>query len=250
MVRTFLTAFFSIVFLGAANTADARAHCNPNIQPSQDLAVTYRDRGDRCEGLFQQPVAASARLRIIGAHRSPPLFIIGANAQLKVSAIAPDANDLNLRILSAKPRQPYRLDAKLENVSRFEWHRDVIDHVRVRLQPSDVAALLCEGSCETNTPLIFPVVIADGIVPPSQGITVRLRAVVDLKKLLVTVEGPTGVLPDYNDINVLEPRTLPGGITKDVYVDVPIGRYQFRARAIPEGSNASPEEIRATIILQ
>ena len=76
-----------------------------------------------------------------------------------------------------------------------------------------------------------------------------MRAALDLKELLVTVESGGAPLPNFNKKNVLDMGTLPGGVTKNVFLDVGPGTYQLRALAIPVGTNAS-DEARAVIIIK
>lgn len=223
--------------------------CVPTVQPSTDADVAYRDRGDRCEGLYQQPVAASAGLKIIGLHGNAPRFAAGSRAPLLVAATVQELKNLNLRIVSRQPQKYYRLDASLGLASKFIWKRDVINDVRVGISQYDIAALMCEGSCETKALRIYPVAIAEHISAPVIGATVWLRSAVNLKKLAVTVEGEHGILPHLNGRDVLEGAELPGGIAKDVFLDVPAGEYRLRAVALPSGANA-PDEARATLVLR
>lgn len=233
----------------AAPAATAAPHCPVNVRPASDATVAYGDRGDRCEGLYQQPVSASARLQIIGVHRNPPQFGAVSAGPIVVSAPGAPGKDLKLRILSTRPQHYYRLDASLGAAARFTWKRDIIDHVRVGLKPAEVAALLCEGACEKPVPLIYPVSIAEGTAQQVAGITVRMRAALDLKSLLVTVTSNGAPLPHLNNQNILDRSTLPGGVAKSLFLDLGAGTYELRAMAIPIGSNA-PDEVRATIVLK
>ena len=42
------------------------AQCKQTLRPTSNPDLTYRDRCGRCEGLFTQPIAASAQLEIVG----------------------------------------------------------------------------------------------------------------------------------------------------------------------------------------
>ena len=232
-----------------ASLANAVPRCPGDVTPASDKVIAYADRGDRCEGLYQQPVAASAKLQIIGVHRNRPIFDAGSGVPIRVSAVAAGAGDLKLRVLSTKPQLYYRLDATLDPKGQFLWKRNIVDHVRVGLKPADIAALICAGACEKSSPIIYPAAITERETQAVDGITIRMRAALDLKELLVTVESGGAPLPNFNKKNVLDMGTLPGGVTKNVFLDVGPGTYQLRALAIPVGTNAS-DEARAVIIIK
>ncbi len=121
--------------------------------------------------------------------------------------------------------------------------------MRVGLRPADIAALICVDSCEKSTLTVYPAIITESTAKNVDGITVRMRAALDLKELLVTVESAGVALPNFNKTNVLDMGTLPGGIAKNVFLDIGPGTYQLRALAIPLGMNAS-DEARAVIIVR
>jgi hypothetical protein len=248
----FMAAGLVGVLAGAvlwAPLVSAASRCPGDVKPASDAAVAYADRGDRCEGLYQQPVAASAKLQIIGAHRNRPIFDAGSGVPILVSAITAGAGDLKLRILSTKPQLYYRLDASLDSKGQFLWKRNIVDDVRVGLKPADIAALICAGSCEKSSPTIYPAALTEKATQSVDGITIRMRAALDLKELLVTVESGGAPLPNFNKKNVLDMGALPGGVAKNIFLDVGPGTYQLRALAIPVGTNAS-DEARAMIIIK
>jgi hypothetical protein len=238
-----------LVFLGLSSSALAAGECPAHISADPSSPIAYMNRGDRCEGLFRQQVAAPAQLSLIGVHRHVPAFTPGSG---KFLTIATPANikggaTLSIRILSSRPRQYYRMDATLQSGSRFIWKRDIIDNPAVKLGPTDVKALLCESSCSVPEPKIFPASIVETKAPQSQGITLWFRAAVDLRKLFVTlrrVQGPSG--GEFEDTDVLSGRLLPAGAAKDVFAVLKSGAYTLKATAVPAGAQAM-DEVRAQI---
>lgn len=255
-------AFFAIMVLCLCGIAAGALKAVPaKAQPDKDRCavqgvpvdksnyVAYQDRGDRCEGLFRQQVAASAQLTLLGVHTHEPAFSPGANNALMITALgAKQPPALALRVLSSRPRQYYRLDAKLAPGGRFQWNCAILDNSAVRLAPTDVKALLCEPTCDSAEPRIFPASITDSRPPASQGVTLWLRAAVDLNQLFITLQGAPNQNTGFNNIDVLNKRLLPAGAAFSVFAKLKSGTYALRATAVPDGKNAM-DEIRAQIVI-
>ena len=211
--------------------------------------VAYQDRGGRCEGLFRQPVAASAKLAVVGLHRHPPKFTPGAGGALQVTAQSRGASaTVMLRVLSTRQRHYYRMDAVIDPKTRYVWPRDVLDSPQVRLTPNDLKAIACEGSCDRNEPRLIPVSITDGPTVPSSGVSVWLRAALDLQQLFVLIErdgDKAQVLPNEE---ILAGQVLPAGAPKEVFVPLGPGIYRLRATGVPVGQSAV-DETKAVILV-
>ncbi len=242
-----ILAALSIVPAGAGQAA-----CPEKESGDGGVSVTYANRGDRCEGLFRQQVAASAQLTLLGVHSHEPLFTAGSGKPLTVATAyrGGSAASLNLRVLSSRTRLYYRMDTSFAPGTRFLWKRDVIDDPSVRLQPTEMKALLCEGSCSSREPVVAPVSISESAqTPPKQGgITFWFRAAVELKQLFVTIENQGSKTAVMKNEDVLEGRLLPAGAAKDVFVPLKKGAYTLRATAVPSGDNAR-DQARAKIIV-
>lgn len=248
---TYSKTFLTTLVVGLLAHALPLLACPEPQSVDTSNPVAYKDRGDRCEGIFRQKVAASAQLALIGVHRHPPAFTAGSGTPL---TIVPAINDkpgaaLALRVISSRPRQYYRMDATLHSGSSFVWKRDIIDNPAIHLTPPDAKALLCETSCGVANPKIFPVSIVETKAPPSQGITLWFRAAVDLKQLFITLRPTRGqARTDFEESDVLEGRLLPAGAPKDVFATLKSGAYTLKAIAVPAGAEAM-NEVRAQVIV-
>jgi hypothetical protein len=232
----------------AACVQSATAQCVRGVEPAADPAIAYRDRGGRCEGLFQQVIAASAKLRIVGLHRHEPAFQPGSGKPIVVAVRGSQpSSKLSLRIVSSRQRQYYRLDAIVGANGRYTWGRDIIDHPRVALSPYDVKALACEGPCEASEPKLFAVSIAEAGPQQSEGVTIWMRAALDVSKLFLTLERASDGKVFMNHEEVLGGRVLPAGKPLDVFVTLPGGAYRFHATVVPTGDTAV-DEVRATLM--
>jgi hypothetical protein len=244
-----LLCFFAFSLLGGG-FAEAAGECPVEVRADPANPVAYKNRGDRCEGVFRQQVAASAQLSLIGVHRHAPDFKARSGKDLKIASPPhlQSGTALSLRILSSRPRQYYRLDANLTSGAAFLWKRDVIDNSALQLGPNDIKALLCDKSCSVREPKIYPVSIVEDKAPRSEGVSFWFRAAVDLKAIFVSISpapGQKGSGVEENDI--LEGRTLPAGAPASVFAPLKPGTYVLKATAVPLEAVAI-DEIRAKIV--
>lgn len=236
-----------LVFAGAADAQ--KLPCPVSVDAAASAGTTYTNRGDRCEGLFRQPVAASAELRIIGFHRHPPSFAVRSGVPIQVAVTPRTASTpIRLRVVSAKQRQYYRMDAAVPAGGRFTWKRDVIDHSGVMLEPQNTKAIACEGDCERAEPTLLAVSIAETPQAPSPVVSIWLRASLDLSQLNVTLERKGSPKPEMANVEVLQQRVMPAGAARPIEVKLAPGIYSFRATAVPIGQNAV-DEVRATLVV-
>jgi hypothetical protein len=240
-----------IAVYSALGTTTALAACPARgIDPAADASVGYKDRGSRCEGLFRQPVAASAKLAVVGLHRHAPNFSPGSGKPITVAAqTRGSASAISLRVLSSRQRQYYRMDAVLDAKSPFIWPRDVVDHSQVKLTPHEVKAIACERTCDVSEPRLIPVSITEGGQVPSDGVTLWMRAALDLRQLFVLVEREPDKASVLANVDVLDRQMLPAGAAKDVFLPLKPGVYRLRATAVPTGSNAI-DEMKAILLIQ
>jgi hypothetical protein len=235
---------------GAYAAEPAAIKCAISGNPADPAnPVAYANRGDRCEGVFRQPVSASAQLSLMGVHAHMPEFVPGSGRPITVtpmSAKLPAA--LAVRVLSSRPRQYYRMDARIAPGARFIWKRDIADNPAVRLAPGDVKVLLCENSCDSAALKVVPASVAESRAPSSKVITLWFRAAVDLRHLYVTLHRQPGQTAAMQDADVLAGRMLPAGAAKDVLAALKPGTYSLKATAVPADPNAM-DEVRAQIIV-
>jgi hypothetical protein len=244
----FFAALLALIF----QWHTAKADCPLKLEASSDVATGYTQRGTHCEGLFRQPVAASASLRIVGFHKAAPAYEPGSGRELIVTAAQRQkSSSVALRILSTKARQYYRLDATLDGKGQFAWPRTLIDHPRIRLEPSHAKALACDKSCEGSALRIYPVAIVEqGKSAPASGVTLWLRAGADLDQLRVTVSSSDKKVtkPIMDNTDVLAGRTLFAGVPQEIFLPIKAGSYRMKALAVPKG-NSAMDEVQAELVV-
>lgn len=207
--------------------------------------VGYKKRGNHCEGLYHRPVAAEVNLSVIGAHVGEPNFAVASREAVAVRVPATEASGpLNLRIVSTKVRQYYRLDAAISAARGFDWPAEVRSHPLVQLKPADVRAMACAGSCDGNSPIILPLQLGNGRAVPGR-VTISLTAAVDLSELRFSVmpEGSDKFL--HKDVDVMSGRSVQLANTPiDLLLPLPPGQYRIKVTAVPSGRLAALDTLR------
>lgn len=148
LLRTWLLGVaLSIGFAPAVMAA-----CDPVLNPIADPEeLAYRDRGDRCEGLYVQNISTTG-LKIIGYHSGQPKF---AENALVLDVWAADTSTKWLQISSTRTRHYYRMDAEFAG-TRFTFPLDLIRHPEIRLSPEEIAAVSCIAACDSLQPELIP----------------------------------------------------------------------------------------------
>ena len=142
-----------ILLLASGLTAHASENlCKPDIKPASGSELAYKQRGDRCEGLFAQKVSATG-LRIAAFHKHPARYD-DSSASINISS-AYTGSDKVLTVTSLRPKQFYRMDT-VHAGTNFALSPDVVRHPEVNVAPSDFAALVCTQNCDTSIPTLVP----------------------------------------------------------------------------------------------
>ena len=118
--------------------------CDTNLHSAQGHPYAYRNRGDRCEGVYAKPVSSTSlsvasitaafgdysidSVEPLSIHWAPPPPPTGGPA----SACGPPAtgasrNDVHLRAQSLQPRVYYRMDTiRSTGDTTFAWPKDTL----------------------------------------------------------------------------------------------------------------------------
>lgn len=112
-----------------AGSAAAQSFCDPTLLDGSESPLAYRQRGDRCEGIYAQPVG-KLNLEIRSFMAAFEAFDPATAPELTVRwSLPPGAGDrkVHLRALSVKPRTYYRMDttvAATEGV--YHWPGELL----------------------------------------------------------------------------------------------------------------------------
>ncbi|HEX5073889.1 MAG TPA: hypothetical protein VFW03_11810 [Gemmatimonadaceae bacterium] len=131
----------SLCLLGLALIVQApgSSRLTPNVVVACDSLKTresdplrYRQRGDRCEGVYAQEVSGSSDLLVASLVESFETIDDTSSLPLRVEWTPPDGEAVRLRAYSIKPGLFYRMDTATPiAASSYLWPADVLQALRI-----------------------------------------------------------------------------------------------------------------------
>ena len=134
-----IPATLCLLGLGLLTQSPGSSRRLPNVSIACDSLKTrasdplrYRQRGDRCEGVYAQDVAGSSDLLVASLVESFEAIDDTSSLPLRVEWTPPDGQAVMLRAYSIKPGLFYRMDtAKPIAASSYLWPADVLQSLRI-----------------------------------------------------------------------------------------------------------------------
>jgi hypothetical protein len=123
--------------LGRASAADAppsaiRLECDSAVATKASDPLRYRQRGNRCEGVYGQNVAGSSTLRVASLVESFETFDDSSSLPLRVEWTPPQGEAVSLRATAIRAGLYYRMETvRPISASSFEWPADVRRPLRI-----------------------------------------------------------------------------------------------------------------------
>jgi hypothetical protein len=118
-----------------AAAAQIASHCDPDLPVSTSNPLGYRQRGDRCEGVFVQDVSAT-RLTVVSFGQFD-ITGLGAGEDAWQLEWEPVPDDVHIRAYALRPRTYYRMDTWRPGGSRsYRWPTSVV--TALNLTPADI----------------------------------------------------------------------------------------------------------------
>jgi len=120
--------------------AQAATNCDRNLPVSKSDPLGYRDRNDRCEGLYIQKVSSQAPLLVASFGRIdlPERFTPGGALLVNWGV---DASDVRFRAYSLKPRTYYRMDRRDPVKSHsYRWPTDMLAALKLTRRDFGIVA--------------------------------------------------------------------------------------------------------------
>ena len=158
MLRALIPLLVILAGYSVAQGAECKIGFTPITSPS---ALGYQDRGDRCEGLFVQPISTSG-LRLVGYQWDVNNFENGASL---IQVNTPSDGNKAVTIVSTRKRQYYRMDSSFRQRS-FSFPHDLLSHPAIDLGSDELAVLACVDACDTLEPVLMPAIVATA--PPAK----------------------------------------------------------------------------------
>lgn len=142
--------------------------CDPSLAQSSSDPSGYRQRGDRCEGVYLQTVASPA-LRVVSLTESFEDFDPASGANLRVEWSAPPAGaPVHLRANALRPHLYYRFDAiQPEGSTSYSWPVAILQALDLRKPELAVVAWVVQSVGSTMREVYLPVRIGQRAAPTS-----------------------------------------------------------------------------------
>ncbi|RWY72345.1 hypothetical protein EHI46_15515 [Rhizobium leguminosarum] len=180
LMRIWLGLFFLPMLTTIAGAAECDRSMLPILSPA-DLA--YQDRGDRCEGLYQQTVATTG-LRILGFQRGASQI---SENDPGTYVYAEAKGRKQLVVESARRRQYYRMDATFDG-NRFYYPLALTRRPELAIKSAELAARVCVRDCDGLLPVLVPARLAMTDAEAGEPFLL-LQATEDLTYLQIEVTG-------------------------------------------------------------
>jgi hypothetical protein len=184
---------------GAAGPVNGQVNpCDPGLkQPSGNSPNAYRQRSDRCEGIYAREVAGDVLL-LGSLTESFDDFTPTSDGRLRLSWRSPGNEAVHLRVYSLRPHFYYRMDsAPPPGRSAYIWPTDVLAALDVHksnlgvVASSSTSLSACGVKSQVYLPLRIGPISATGSTSHPQAV---LLSDVELSEVYVTVVilGPDG----------------------------------------------------------
>lgn len=166
--------------------------CALDVETKADGSVAYQARGDRCEGVYDQPAANRINLRIAGFHRGAPVFDAQKDEAVRL-AVQPQepGQEVLLQVVSTRRHDYYQMDTRAAGPDgTFTWPLDVARKLDNPLRPFHMAALACVADCAGGAsaqPTLLPVSVGPATAKGRAQLTVIAMADVELASLEATL---------------------------------------------------------------
>lgn len=116
----------------------AQQKCDPNLKVRAGDPLGYRERGDRCEGMFVEEV--SGTIRVASFHFPRGDFQPRAGTSVRLGWSLPPVSQVQVQAVSLRPRTYFRMDAVLPgSATSYLWPTDFAE--TVRLKGADIGLL-------------------------------------------------------------------------------------------------------------
>ena len=248
------TPIFALGMIGAldlpsglyATPITAHVDCDSLVATQASDPLRYRQRGDRCEGVYGQNVAGSSTLRVASLVESLEAFDDTSSAPLRVEWTAPAGEAVTLRASAIRAGLYYRMETAHPIAgSSFTWPSDVRRPLRISSADIGVTGSASMPIGDARREVLVPLRISQRR-PPARSSSYRLTLwpTVGLSEVFVTVAatGADGAPTRY----LQRDAKLGYGVypaERPIVVRLPAlserGVYLVRVAATREGSGAA-----------
>lgn len=171
----------------------AQGHCDPSLPQRTDTPLGYRDRGNRCEGIYVKQVG-STMLLVASFTESFADYTLEAGKPLQLEwDLPPGQSPVRLRAQGLKRRLYYRMDTSQPPGNKsYSWAVNVLASLNIRKPDIGVVGLTRYRVGQTEREVYLPLRISQAGRPIRTGrYTLILLPGVELAEVFVSL-APTG----------------------------------------------------------
>jgi hypothetical protein len=224
--------------------------CDSLVATRSSDPLRYRQRGDRCEGVYGQNVAGSSTLRVASLVESVEAFDDTSSLPLRVEWTAPTGEAVMLRASAMRPGLYYRMEsARPIAASSFAWPADVRRPLKISSADVGITGTTSMSIGGERREVLVPLRISQRRAPArSASYRLTLWPTVGLDEVYLTVAstGPDGAAVRY----LKHDEKLGYGVypaERPIVVRLPAlterGVYLVRVAATREGSGGVTRSI-------
>ena len=188
------TCLLVLALLARAPAADAppatfRVDCDSAVATKASDPLRYRQRGDRCEGVYGQNVAGSSTLRVASLVESLEAFDDSSSRPLHVEWTPPKGEAVSLRATAIRAGLYYRMETvRPISASSFEWPSDVRRPLRISSADVGVTGTTSMSIGGSRREVLVPLRISQRR-PPARSSSYRLTLLptIGLSEVYLTV---------------------------------------------------------------
>jgi hypothetical protein len=164
------------------------APCDPALEPSAADPWGYRARGERCEGIYAQPVAGTPLIVASFTHRFAT-FDPGSTSSLTLRWPVLESGSVRLRAIALRRRLYYRMDAEQPAATaEWTWPANLLAALDLGRPDLGVIAWTHRMAGDTERDVLLPLRINGGGAADSAGdYTLVVMPQVELTEVYVSV---------------------------------------------------------------
>lgn len=163
--------------------------CDPFIDVVAVRPDAYKQRGDRCEGVYEQKVSGGTGLRVASLTDATPRFDLVPGDAVHLAWIADGNASMRLRALSLRFHHYYRMDStRPAGSSTWVWPADVLAQHKLTSREIGLVGMTRRQFADGARDVYVPIRIAKNGAPPSgRPYMLIVRPDANLRQLFFTV---------------------------------------------------------------
>ncbi len=121
------------VIRGLQHVSAQGSYCDPNLSKSTDLPYGYRNRGNRCEGIYIKKVKSSTTLVVASFTEYFHNYDLKADKHLVIDWKSPIDSDVFLRAYGIRRKLYYRMDTFVSSKSSsYTWPINILAALNIK----------------------------------------------------------------------------------------------------------------------